>query len=111
VPLILFGLIANFIPYLMYITPVEETSVCMLFFLTKSPFQLDSIDNSMFYSSITAKYIYHILELYLLYYYNKKLNNMILKQENIKTESRKIVIIWFLFTLMNVIFLLFEDIF
>jgi hypothetical protein len=36
---------------------------------------------------------------------------MILKQENIKTESRKIVIIWFLFTLMNVIFLLFEDIF
>lgn len=38
VPLILFALIANFIPYFMYITPIDETSICMLFFLTKSPF-------------------------------------------------------------------------
>ena len=76
VPLILFALIANFIPYFMYITPMDETSICMLFFLTKSPFQLDSIDNSMFYSSIIVKYIYNLLELILLYYYYKNLNKM-----------------------------------
>jgi hypothetical protein len=38
VPLAIVGLIANFIPYLMVIVPVDEEDVCWFYFLTRSPY-------------------------------------------------------------------------
>ena len=43
VPLAIIGLITNFIPYLMIITPVDEQDVCWFYFLTRSPYQLDYV--------------------------------------------------------------------
>jgi hypothetical protein len=37
-PLIGLALMANFIPYLMIIVPVEESDMCWFYFLTKSPY-------------------------------------------------------------------------
>ena len=38
VPLAIIGLITNFIPYMMVITPVNEQDVCWFYFLTRSPY-------------------------------------------------------------------------
>lgn len=58
VPLAILGLIANFIPYLMIIVPVEEEDVCWFYFLTRSPYQLDYVDNWLYH---TAKYMRFVI--------------------------------------------------
>lgn len=43
VPLAILGLLANFIPWLLVIVPLEEQDVCWFYYLTRSPYQLDYI--------------------------------------------------------------------
>jgi hypothetical protein len=38
VPLTLIGLIANFIPYFLIFVPIEESGICWLYYLTRSPY-------------------------------------------------------------------------
>ena len=55
VPLAILGLIANFIPYLMVIVPVEEEDVCWFYFLTRSPYQLDYVENWLYYTAMYTR--------------------------------------------------------
>jgi len=73
VPLAIVGLVANFIPYLMAIVPVDEEDVCWFYFLTRSPYQLDYVDNSLYYSAKIMRYIIVTTELLVLLYYNLKI--------------------------------------
>ena len=106
VPLAIVGLIANFIPYLMVIVPVDEEDVCWFYFLTRSPYQLDYVDNKLYYSAMVMRYVIIATELLVLIYYNCKIRkrklNMI--QINISWESQLITSQWIVFTILNVIF-------
>jgi hypothetical protein len=73
VPLAIVGLIANFIPYLMVIVPVDEEDVCWFYFLTRSPYQLDYVDNKLYYSAMVMRYVIIATELLVLIYYNCKI--------------------------------------
>ena len=73
VPLAIVGLVANFIPYLMVIVPVDEEDVCWFYFLTRSPYQLDYVDNFLYYAAKIMRYIIIATELLVLLYYNLKI--------------------------------------
>ena len=75
VPLAIVGLIANFIPYLMVIVPVDEEDVCWFYFLTRSPYQLDYVDNMLDYSAMIMRYVIIATELFVLIWYNCKIRN------------------------------------
>lgn len=72
-PLIGLALMANFIPYLMIIVPVEESDMCWFYFLTKSPYQLPNIPNWLYWSSKIFYYISTCAEILVLVYYTKKI--------------------------------------
>ncbi len=89
VPLAIVGLVANFIPYLMVIVPVDEEDVCWFYFLTRSPYQLDYVDNFLYYSAMIMRYVIISTELLVLVWYNYKIRNgnMNMIQINISWES------------------------
>jgi len=57
VPLVILGLIANFIPHLMVIVPVDEEDVCWFYFLTRSPYQLSFVDNNLYWMAYISRLI------------------------------------------------------
>lgn len=66
VPLTLLGLIANFIPYFLILVPIEESGICWLYYLTRSPYQLERIAPWLYYTSMAMKYAITTVEFILL---------------------------------------------
>lgn len=88
VPLTLIGLIANFIPYFLIFVPIEESGICWLYYLTRSPYQLERIDNWLYVSSEVFKYIFNLGELVLLVYFStKKVKRLTDEKIDIAKES------------------------
>ena len=50
VPFTLLGLIANFIPFFLIVVPIEEAGICWLYYLTRSPYQLERIPDYLYVS-------------------------------------------------------------
>jgi hypothetical protein len=69
VPLAILGLLANFIPYLLIIVPLEEQDVCWFYYLTRSPYQLNYIENWLYVTADFMRYVITALELMVLFYY------------------------------------------
>lgn len=47
----------------MVIVPVEEEDVCWFYFLTRSPYQLDFVDNWLYYTAKYSRFIIILGEL------------------------------------------------
>lgn len=103
VPLTLLGLIANFIPYFLILVPIEESGICWLYYLTRSPYQLERIDDWLYLSSEFFKYIISFIELSLLFYFWLKINRMKENKINIANESKLIIYFWGFLSLFNLI--------
>jgi len=103
VPLTLLGLIANFIPYFLILVPIEESGICWLYYLTRSPYQLERIDDWLYLSSEFFKYIISFIELSLLLYFWMKINRMQENKINIAYESKLIIYFWGFLSLFNLI--------
>lgn len=63
VPLAILGLLANFIPYLLIIVPLEEQDVCWFYYLTRSPYQLDFISKGVYESANLMRYFIYVVEM------------------------------------------------
>ena len=96
VPLAIIGLMANFIPPIMIIVPVEEEDMCWFYFLTKSPYQLDYVENWLYYTSMISRYIIIIIEISIMLYFTRRIRDkeMVLKQINFPQESLLTTILW-----------------
>ena len=103
VPLTLLGLIANFIPYFLILVPIEESGICWLYYLTRSPYQLERIDDWLYLSSEFFKYFISFIELSLLFYFWIKINRMQENKINIANESKLIIYFWGFLSLFNLI--------
>ena len=104
VPLTLVGLIANFIPYFLIFVPIEESGICWLYYLTRSPYQLERIDNWLYTSSEVVKYIINIVELLTLVYFSmRKVTRMTVDKIDIAQESKLMICSWGLFSFANLI--------
>lgn len=106
VPLAILGLVANFIPYLMIVVPVEEEDVCWFYFLTRSPYQLDYVENWLYYTAKYARFFIIGIELSYLGYTVHKINQRKLDfgQINISLESKLITTQWIIFSIVLVFF-------
>lgn len=76
VPLAILGLLANFIPYLLVIVPLEEQDVCWFYYLTRSPYQLNNIDNWLYHLADFMRYFICIGEMSILLYYSTRIRKM-----------------------------------
>lgn len=104
VPLTLIGLIANFIPYFLIFVPIEESGICWLYYLTRSPYQLERIDNWLYRSSEVFKYIINIAELLILVYFaQRKVRRLTDEKIDIAKESWLMILSWGMFSLFNLI--------
>ena len=74
-PLAFLGFICNFIPQLFIFVPVDETEMCWFYFITKSPWQLRSVSNFLFYSSRTLYYLITLFEVLIMIYYTQKIRS------------------------------------
>lgn len=102
VPLTILGLLANFIPYLLVIIPLEEQDVCWFYYLTRSPYQLDFISMGLYQSASLMRYLIYSLEMSFLVFSIWQIRNIKdNSQINIMTESKLIATSWFLFTFFN----------
>lgn len=101
VPLAILGLFANFIPYLLIIVPLEEQDVCWFYYLTRSPYQLNYIENWLYKTADYMRYIITALEMLVLLYYVLKIQSMKMNQINIAKESILITLQWFILTIFN----------
>lgn len=102
VPLTLVGLIANFIPYFLIFVPIEESGICWLYYLTRSPYQLERIENWLYFSSEAFKYIINAIELMvLLYFLIFKIKKMTQEKIEIAQESKLMILSWFFFSFAN----------
>ena len=103
-PLTLVGLVANFIPYFLIFVPIEESGICWLYYLTRSPYQLERIETWLYVSSEVVKYIINIIELVvLIYYLLYKVSLMTNEKIEIAYESKLIILFWFFCSLINMI--------
>lgn len=68
VPLAILGLLANFIPYLLVIVPLEEQDVCWFYFLTRSPYQLEEIPETVYKVAESMKFVIYLIEFCILSY-------------------------------------------
>lgn len=68
VPLAILGLVANFFPYLMIIVPVEEEDVCWFYFLTRSPYQLDYVEDWLYNTAKFSRFVIIAVEIAYLSY-------------------------------------------
>lgn len=107
VPMAILGLLAMFIPYLIIFVPLEEQDVCWFYYLTRAPYQLNYIDESVYMSAILIRYFIYVLEMTFLVYSiwqirNIKDNNQI--NINITTESKLIACEWIFFSFLNLCF-------
>lgn len=104
VPLTLIGLIANFIPYFLIFVPIEESGICWLYYLTRSPYQLERIDNWLYMSSEVFKYIINVAELLILVYFaRRKVRRLTDEKIDIAKESWLMILSWGMFSLFNLI--------
>lgn len=76
VPLAILGLLANFIPYLLIIVPLEEQDVCWFYYLTRSPYQLNYIENWLYVTADMMRYVIAAIELMVLLYYVLQIQSM-----------------------------------
>jgi hypothetical protein len=76
VPLAILGLLANFIPYLLIIVPLEEQDVCWFYYLTRSPYQLNNIDDWLYWTAFYMRYVIYFIELAVLLYYVLQIRKM-----------------------------------
>ena len=104
-PLTFIGLLANFIPRLMILVPVEEQNMCWFYFITKSPFQLDYVTNRLFYASKYFRLLVSVTEIFVMLYQTKKITSQeyVLKQTNFQKESLSITIIWSISVIIEII--------
>lgn len=101
VPLALLGLSANFIPYLLLVVPLEEQDTCWFYFITRSPFTIDEIQNWLFMTSWASRFIITIIEILILGYYFWQINSFnMISSINIKRESQILVGQWILLSLI-----------
>jgi len=104
VPLTLVGLIANFIPYFLIFVPIEESGICWLYYLTRSPYQLERIENWLYTSSEVFKYLINIAELLVLIYYSRiKVKRLTDEKIDIAKESGLMICSWGFFSLANLV--------
>ena len=104
IPLTLIGLIANFVPYFLIFVPIEETGVCWLYYLTRSPYQLERAGDWLYISSEIFKYIINLSELIvLIYFVQKRVRHMTDQKIDIAKESRLMILSWGFFSLGNLI--------
>ena len=104
VPLTLVGLIANFIPYFLIFVPIEESGICWLYYLTRSPYQLERIENWLYFSSEAFKYIINTIELFVLVYFLiYKVKKMTKEKIEIADESKLMILSWLFFSSANMI--------
>ena len=103
VPLTLVGLIANFIPYFLIFVPIEESGICWLYYLTRSPYQLERIDSWLYQSSEVFKYLINIGELIILIIFSRRIRRMTDEKIDIARESKLMIISWGTFSLANLI--------
>lgn len=101
VPLTLLGLIANFIPYFLILVPIEESGICWLYYLTRSPYQLERIDPFLYNSSEIVKYLINILEMGLLVVFWFKIRRMTDDKIDIAKESKLMIFFWGFFSMAN----------
>ena len=87
VPLAILGLLANFIPYLLIIVPLEEQDVCWFYYLTRSPYQLNYIPEALYASAEYMRYVITAVEMAVLVFYVLKIQTMKMSQINIAKES------------------------
>ena len=76
VPLAILGLLANFIPYLLIIVPLEEQDVCWFYYLTRSPYQLNYIQDWLYLTAEYMRYVICLLEMSVLIYYVLQIRRM-----------------------------------
>lgn len=103
VPLTLVGLIANFIPYFLIFVPIEESGICWLYYLTRSPYQLERIDSWLYQSSEVFKYLINVGELIILIIFSRRIRRMTDEKIDIARESKLMIISWGTFSLLNLI--------
>lgn len=103
VPLAILGLLANFIPYLLIIVPLEEQDVCWFYYLTRSPYQLNYIENWLYLTADYMRYVICFFEMMVLLYYVCKISSMKMNQINIAKESQLITMSWFVLTVLNLV--------
>ena len=88
---------------MLIIVPLEEQDVCWFYYLTRSPYQLNSIPAWLYDSAVIMRYIISIAEMGFLIYYVMKIRTMKMSQINIARESQLITIQWLLFTVLNLV--------
>ena len=49
IPLLVLGLSANFIPFLIVLIPVFEQDICWFYFLTRAPNRMNFVPNWLYY--------------------------------------------------------------
>lgn len=103
VPLTLVGLIANFIPYFLIFVPIEESGICWLYYLTRSPYQLERIDSWLYQSSEVFKYLINVGELIILIIFSRRIRRMTDEKIDIARESKLMIISWGTFSPLNLI--------
>ena len=62
VPLIVFAMIANFSPLTMVSVPIIEQDICWLYFLTRAPYQLETLNNGLYWTAFGLKYLILVVE-------------------------------------------------
>ena len=63
VPLAILGLMTNFIPYMIVLIPLQDKDICWLYFITRSPFQIQTITSNVYFSSIVLKHLVSLIEI------------------------------------------------
>ena len=103
VPFTLVGLLAIFVPYVLVIVPIDESNVCWLYYLTRSPYQMESISDPLYYSSYWMYYIINSIEIILLVIFRFKIYRMSGDDRiDIATESKVLLGIWGYMALANI---------
>ena len=92
VPLAILGILANFIPYVLILVPLEEQDVCWFYYLTRSPYQLNSIPTWLYRLALSMKSFIMVIELAVLLYYVFLIRRLKMSQINIARESQLITI-------------------
>ena len=101
VPLTLFGICANFYPYLIMVIPLDDQDMCWFYFLTTSPYQIKYLENWVYKGAKLIKFGTLIIQEIALIFFVCKIRKGI-SSINIAKENK-----WILYNHILITFLIY----
>lgn len=104
IPLCILGLFALVYPYFLLVVTIEDTDVCWFYYLTRSPYSMNSIVEWLYTQTSTTRSIMTTLELAAFFYSVYLIRQTKVQSINIYLESGIILLIWSFINILSLMF-------